>query len=258
MRQSFSFTSYPLQQVLRVPFSRRFSLLTTSQRGDHRIRLWTNNRILEEGKNSAVNIMARGKFERCHTYVGHSSTVVSCDWRVRGNQRQIVSWSTDRHLSLWQVHESHLNTQGENREASKRPDNVVIQTASPKVEALKGFAFGRNSDGFTLSAKKYNRKSLGANSLKDDADEAEDDVMVTIDKLDEDDFSLASTTTERKKTFGSLLSFRNAHQEDDVKRDGGIMNILRMTSKEEKSKPPTLSLASSSDTRHRPCPPCGT
>ena len=202
--------------------------------------------------------MARGKFERCHAYVGHSSTVVSCDWRVRGNQRQIVSWSTDRHLSLWQVHESHLNIQGENREASKRPDNVVIQTASPKVEALKGFAFGRNSDGFTLSAKKYNRKSLGANSLKDDADEAEDDVMVTIDKLDEDDFSLASTTTERKKTFGSLLSFRNAHQEDDVKRDGGIMNILRMTSKEEKRKPPTLSLASSSDTRHRPCPPCGT
>jgi WD40 repeat protein len=146
LRQSFSFTSYPLQQVLRVPFSRRFSLLTTSQRGDHQIRLWTNNLVLEEEKKNPLHVMASGNFERCHAYIGHSSTVVSCDWRIRGNQRQIVSWSTDRHLSLWQVHESHLRPQEEgSRDVPKRPDNVVIQTASPKVESSKGFSFDLDS-----------------------------------------------------------------------------------------------------------------
>lgn len=97
LRQTFSFTSYPLQQVLRVPFSRKFSILTTSQRGDHRIRLWTNNLILREGQTkSPVEAMECSVFKGCHAYTGHSSTVVSCDWRIRGNQRQIVSWSTGK------------------------------------------------------------------------------------------------------------------------------------------------------------------
>ena len=91
------------------------------------------------------------------------------------------------------------------------------------------------------------------NSLKDDADEAEDDMMVTIDKLDDE--LLSSPLSSKRKSFGSLMSFVTKRQ-DSQDSSSSIMSMLKTQKKAPIITPPPSSYDKVS--RHRPLPPCGT
>ncbi|KAI5778688.1 hypothetical protein EDC01DRAFT_673029 [Geopyxis carbonaria] len=90
-------TSYPVWRARHTPFG--WGVMTMPQRGDTSLYLW-DRRAKGENKDEPV-----AKFE------GHTDHVKEFVWRWRGGQReecddrefQLVSWSLDRDIRLWNV-----------------------------------------------------------------------------------------------------------------------------------------------------------
>ncbi|CAI5740775.1 unnamed protein product [Peronospora destructor] len=114
-------TGAPVWRAQYTPFDN--GLVTISQRMDNTIRLWTlshdggdNRRNVDGGDLdvSGANVAASVTAELVHSFVGHSDLVRGMAWRVRPQTSvyQLISWSKDQELRMWNVNVPQLEACG--------------------------------------------------------------------------------------------------------------------------------------------------
>uniref|UniRef100_A0AAV1UP58 Uncharacterized protein n=1 Tax=Peronospora matthiolae TaxID=2874970 RepID=A0AAV1UP58_9STRA len=114
-------TGAPVWRAQYTPFGD--GLVTISQRMDNTIRLWAlshgdgDNRGNGDGGNvniSGANAPSSVTADLVHSFVGHSDLVRGMAWRSRPSTSvyQLVSWSKDQELRMWQVDVPQLEACG--------------------------------------------------------------------------------------------------------------------------------------------------